>query len=179
MKKITEVEQPVVGRQYRVPCVIRYTGGKMSFWPVIGPWHEDKDIIGFDWHHFHYDVRFLSKAQMNTLSPFRSEAYALVSVFTNETGIRGARDTEQPVLHWKRRLLKREMPDFPSTSSVDGSKNKLSTNIEAAFKDVKMTCMTCPHRGFKLTGLPVKDGNVVCNGHGLKWNLSTGEMVPR
>ena len=40
--------------------------------------------------------------------------------------------------------------------------------------------MFCYGRGFRLAGLPVQpDGTVVCPGHGLRWHLNTGRLVPR
>ena len=177
MDKISEVDSPVVGKHYLVPCVERRGDGKPSFWPVLGDWHEDAAIIGFKWHHYHYDARFLTGKQLRSLAAFRSESYALVAVFTNEAMRRDV-SVKQPDVVFKRRRMQREMPDFPSIG-VDGNKVVMASKIEEAFKDVKMTCMTCPHRGFRLTGLPVKDGMVICNGHGLRWNVTTGEMVPR
>jgi len=58
-------EPPIVGRYYLVPC-IKVTSAEslpVGFWPVTGPQHEDKEIIGFAWRHWHYDFRFLTHAQ--------------------------------------------------------------------------------------------------------------------
>lgn len=38
----------------------------------------------------------------------------------------------------------------------------------------------CPHRGISCRGVIAEsDGGVVCPGHGLKWNLETGQLVSR
>lgn len=74
--------------------------------------------------------------------------------------------------------MMRPMPVFPAF--LDGNKIHIASVLEEQFKDVKLKCKTCPHRGMSLEQLPVAvDGTVVCNGHGLKWHLETGSMVPR
>lgn len=37
----------------------------------------------------------------------------------------------------------------------------------------------CPHRGIDLTPFARPDGTAICPGHGLRWNLATGELMPR
>lgn len=38
-------------------------------------------------------------------------------------------------------------------------------------------CMRCPHRGFDLRQIPVRDGRIVRPGHGLVWDATTGEPI--
>lgn len=72
------------------------------------------------------------------------------------------------------------MPDFP-LQDENGHSLGWHKLLERAYESVKLpSCLKCPHRGMSLKNLPQDEhGNVVCNGHGLKFNLKTGEMVSR
>ena len=51
-----------IGTKWPVLCVKgEWNGYKNIWWPVIGPLHEDHEIIGFNDYHFHLDLRFISK----------------------------------------------------------------------------------------------------------------------
>ena len=152
--KISDVSDPVVGNSYLVPC-IKYDTPIRQWWPVIGEWHEDADL-GLPVWHFHFDFRFLE-----------IEGYGMGRVQTSRF-----REREMPIV-WRRMKMLRQMPEFP------GRKLTAWKALERKFMELKMKCMTCPHRGMPLQGQPIIDGMVVCNGHGLRWKISTGEMVPR
>jgi hypothetical protein len=71
----------------------------------------------------------------------------------------------------RRRKCHREFPEYPRV--LAGWMNAL----EKSCADLTMRNMTCPHRGMPLESCP-RDGDVVtCPGHGLRWNVKTGEMV--
>lgn len=58
MKRIEDVKSPEVGKFYLVRCIDHpNVKGNHRWLPVIGPWHEDAEIVGFSDHHFHYDWR--------------------------------------------------------------------------------------------------------------------------
>jgi hypothetical protein len=180
LQKIEDVENPQVGKFYLVPCVERFLSlGGGRFWPVIGTWHEDADI-GVENHHYHYDWRFFSDKDFNSprargSSYFEDTAYNLGKVLTPSDSDKD----HPPEIVWRRKKMNRQMPEFPILN-YDGTRTKIAVKLEAEFKSVKMKCMTCPHRGMSLKRLPVApDGTVVCNGHGLKWNIKTGAMVER
>jgi hypothetical protein len=171
MQKVSELtSEPEIGKFYLVPCVPTDDG---EWWPVIGPKHEDLEHIGFPVEHYHYDLRFFSGDQLKATmlglpSPMmrKSDDYALMAVA--HSGKCG-----KPID--KYRKCQRPMPDFP-VKFVQAWFPKL----EAAYKSVKLSsCLKCPHRGLPLKGLSVKDALVVCPGHGLRWNVQTGEMVSR
>jgi hypothetical protein len=173
MKKIEEVDCPQVGKFYLVACVLNE---HLGWLPVVGNWHEDSDI-GINVYHYHYDVRFFTERYMNRdgKSAMTRIATEAANVFVKGTD---ADKNNPPKVVYKRRMMRREMPDFPD-KDYSFKKPKLLIILEEKFKDVKMICMTCPHRGMRLKGLPTKDGTVVCNGHGLKWDLATGKVIPR
>lgn len=161
---MTPNKQQIVGKSYLIPMIFH----KRAFWPIVGPWHEDADI-GFSKHHFHFDIRFLTDTQYKILS--RRSVSPLGRVQTNPDG-----EMEIQVL-LKRRKMRREWEEFPAYHW--GSPVEFVAELENRFADQTMKCMTCPHRGMPLDSLPVKDGAVVCNGHGLKWDVKTGRMIRR
>jgi hypothetical protein len=174
--RVSEIEdEPVIGKFYMVPCV--WADGDWQ--PVIGPRHEDKEHIGFDELHFHKDPRFISDREVMqgfdwavsrtsrviTCSPAQWElASVLVKI---EHGPRE-----------RRRKCHRRMPTFPADITSAG-RPAWQLKLERAYEGATLACMRCPHRGIPLDGLPVKDGKVICPGHGLAWDVSTGELVPR
>lgn len=162
MMNIEDVISPTIGKFYDVPCVLLRSTGR--FWPIIGTWHEDADI-GVPNFHFHYDARFLS---MDQFASGGNSPRILGKVHIN--GVPGEASCV-PLVVRKRRKALREMPEFPMAAFV--------TKLEKDYADQKMKCMKCPHRGMDLKWLPTKDGTVVCNGHGLKWDLATGKLIPR
>jgi len=168
------VAKPQVGSFYLVPCYLRADHGINAWWPVAGPRHEDADI-GFREEHYHLDARFMSSAMWEAMSVhsepvINGERFRLSRVTINVT---------PDMIQHRCMRMNRQMPDFPARMT-DGKISGICTTLEKQFTDVRMKCMTCPHRGMPLTGLPVRpDGTVVCNGHGLKWHLATGVMVSR
>jgi nitrite reductase/ring-hydroxylating ferredoxin subunit len=78
----------------------------------------------------------------------------------------------------KRKICRRVMPDFPMQITSAG-RPVWQKKLERAYKATNAKCGRCPHRGLPLNGLPVKDDKVICPGHGLQFNVKTGEMIPR
>lgn len=177
---------PVVGRRHLVPCV-QVDGSRIARWsdspewvPVLGPEHDDAEIIGLHARHWHYDVRFLSNRQFDRAKgsasqtiPRGRDADALIAVIASDAVLDGPRVL--PV------RCRRQMPEFP-VRMADGRPSHFAAALEAAYAGhrLKPDCRVCPHRGIPLAGLPVSDdGVVVCSGHGLAWDLRTRGMVRR
>jgi hypothetical protein len=183
LKKIDDVERPQIGKYYLVPCIWdRWLGASERWIPVIGDWHNDPEI-GAAFYHFHFDLRFFSVNMMTV----ESQAETLMarvqrSPVPFETGSEEER-RGAPSINFRNKRMMREMPDFPACSpqSKPGGKANLLRKLEYLYRDVVLKdCLTCPHRGMNLKNLPRKeDGTVICNGHGLKWNLQTRRMVER
>lgn len=175
IQKIEDVKNPQVGRFYLVPCVEFYPSviSKKQMLPVIGPWHEDADI-GFEPHHFHYDVRFCSDKIFTPLYIIRGHLYraSVPEVFNEDSKI-------PPTVTYCRRKMRRQMPDFPK-ARPNAKRPEWQIELEQKYSTHVLKCHTCPHRGMSLDGLPIDaQGRVVCNGHGLRWNLNTGRLSPR
>lgn len=172
MMRIENVKTPVVGKFYFVPC-IHTDQTRLQSWdtwiPIIGPWHEDAEIIMFEAPHFHLDWRFVQYIRFDELG----RNHSLVACSTV-----GGNSASQPTVVYKRKMMWREMIEFPS-STTSGEVPWMRT-LEAKYKNHQLKCNTCPHRGMSLEGLPQDEqGRVVCNGHGLRWNLKTGKLAPR
>ena len=169
-----------MGQTYLVPCVA--PGG--YFWPVLGPKHEDAELIGFDKRHYHYDIRFLSNHDLTLLAaksagipgfpglflvaPARIAAELLRFVLTD----RPDRELGEPVLQPRR--CHRSMPHHPELPPWIPA-------LEERYRDKCLkTCGTCPHKGLPLHTLAADaDGVIECPGHQLRWRKSTGELVPQ
>lgn len=147
--------------------------------PVIGTWHEDVEIIGIHAYHFHYDPRFMNNRQLDDVNHAMSNS-PLVKILTRTVAGLGGESVESPPVIILRRMMRRVMPEFPVKSATGEFVAKWFPALEKKFKhhNVK-NCKNCPHRGMPLKGLPVKDGAVTCNGHGLRWNVETGNLVAR
>jgi hypothetical protein len=176
-ERIDQVDGPaVVGRQYLVPCV--RLNWRKGWWPVTGPEHDDAEYIGIARRHWHYDVRFLTAPQLRRVWPEGDPrpAAALARILFADA-VEG-----EPV--WRRLRCRRPMPDFPLEMldyHGDVFHSPFAAKLEDAYAGARLKpgCRTCPHRGVPLTGLEARDGVVVCPGHGLAWNLTTGELARR
>jgi hypothetical protein len=172
MKRVAELEhEPEVGKYYLVPC-IDYHG---RWLPVLGTEHEDSAIIGFANHHWHSDLRFLPDRMIESASVGRKlsctpEQFMMARVTIDLTH-------QLPVERKMR--CRRLTPVFPLVP-VGSSAFPWMPALENAYKDVKLNCARCPHRGFPLSADNADEhGNVVCAGHGLMWNLESGRLVSR
>ena len=155
-----------IGRYYRVPCV------EVPMWrcmvPLFGPLHEDTEIIGFPEEHWHIDWRFTSPAFMERWV-YKRIPHGTVLSRKNAVG----------AVEIRPRKCRREMPVFP-THPYSGKPVFWLADLEKAHAEARLKCgMICPHRGLPLAGCPAKDGVVVCPGHGLAWDVETGDLVRR
>jgi hypothetical protein len=170
MPEIASPTEPVIGKLYSVPCVVLARGLSAvrkagSMVPVMGPLHEDAKYFAVKDHHYHLDFRFIEARQWRELNDlFR---LPMTVVVTQDQVARVA------VVRMK---CKRAMPTFP-----EAPRPEPMVRFESDYVDKAMCpkAMICPHRGLCLKGLPVVDGAVTCPGHGLRWNVETGAMVPR
>jgi len=162
---------PVVGRIYLVPCARLCYGingfDRAAWWPLIGPTHADGEL-GVHAEHRHYDPRFLTDRQLSSLmhgegAPSTGRGWK--SVFGTVLSMNGAVTELRDV---RRRCLRALRPHpFP---------NALRPKIAASHVPLSM-CLRCPHRGFNLRQVPVRDGLIVCPGHGLVWDAETRQPV--
>lgn len=168
---IEDVKEVVIGRYYRVPTVIvPGLPPRLAVVPVIGPSHEDADIIGFPHRHYHPDRRFVSDAwldQYNHLHAVAGHWSVVYSFFINE------RDTGMIEGPRKRMVCKRLVASFRKDAPW------LAKLEKAYCSDKLRDGHICPHRGISCAGVKAESDGVVCPGHGLKFSLTTGRLVSR
>ena len=145
-------EPPVVGQHYLVPCVkIHVFYGVYHEAVLHGSWHEDAELIGFADHHWHIDLRFVSRNYYKLLSIY-GESSAYNAVVTQDIML------GEPKL--RRRRCKREFPPF---------RRGILPELHAAFAGRSLINGHCPHKGHDLRGIPTVDGCVTCPLHGLQF----------
>ena len=157
-----------VGKMYRVPCVRRlYTRDAADFsgsgWvPVIGPIHDDKEVIGFAPLHLHRDTRFEDTSRDWRLNTPLGRLARVESV-----GVHEALGIPIPIRHqYSLRQRKcRRLTDVWTPV-------RFTQSLEEAYRRCRIgPDGLCPHRGIPLAiGARLKDGSTVCAGHGLRWS---------
>lgn len=174
--------EPVVGLKYLVPCIRDYKSSRETILLAVrGAKHSDPEI-GFSREHYHYDLRFFSDEEIREIASSNSalagEAY---SVFIHELAEKlmhfVSQNTSARVVEAVKRCY-RKTPVFPSYDDK-GNCHSFVRRLEEIYKEEKMKCLTCPHKGFDLRGEPVRDGKVICPGHGLRWRVKGGRLSPR
>ena len=158
-----------VGKFYMVPCVHGnlFWLDKVAWWPVMGPFHEDREYIGFADRHYHLDMRFLQTRAYRQLSADdRGREFAIVLHEHHSYSL------SEPVL--RRMKCKRRMPDYPHW------RVPWLRQLERAYADTPLKPgRVCPHKGANLSTMtPDKSGCVTCPLHGLRWNAETGRLAP-
>jgi nitrite reductase/ring-hydroxylating ferredoxin subunit len=154
--------EPVVRRFYMVPWVTYQvcTGERFSV-PIIGHAHHDKEYFNAASPHYHIDRRFVNQA---TLKQFNS--WTRRSVMAGNIVAR-----VKEIVHRERRktCCVRRMPKV----------NLAHQMFIAAYRDHRIDPANpvCPHKGFNLSGQPVRDGVIQCPLHGLCWDAVTGEAT--
>lgn len=175
-----------IGKMYWVPTVA--TAIHREPIAVMGPLHEDAQDVGFDPYHYHADPRFISERNLLrhlgwTLAPSYAQG-----TLNKPVSIRpehapdswGERDREwwplidhKPVL--RLRKCHRTMPTFlwwwaPWLQGLEARHKGCTLNLDDPI---------CPHRGIPLSGVPRLEDDpdvAVCPGHGLLWNMRTGDL---
>lgn len=157
-----------------VPCIkVLYYSGLSDWVPILLPKHTDVEL-GITREHYHIDWRFVGKWRFEHIINCRKQigdpdgvhmGFILGEEATTEA-------FDKPVM--KRMQCKRQHGVFPNLANVPQQVEK--SCVGKTLKDN----MICPHRGIDLSGLePDNEGNIVCPGHGLKFNLQSGEIVHR
>ncbi len=186
IKKITEVDTPIIGQKYLVPCYLvnskdRSYSPQSLFFPdgwipvlVVAGTHADADL-GVEDEHLHFDTRFIARNLVN-MSGLHYTA-AIVQVFRQHW------DWEQleslRLIQWRVRKCFRDEQVFPQSHHF---MTQVNNAIAPNYKNHVMGGdWVCPHRGMCLKGWAVKQiANkrvVTCPGHGLIWDADTGGLI--
>lgn len=169
IQKITELKsEPVVGKFYLVPCV--YVDERWV--PIIGQPHADPEL-GVSMVHYHHDIRFaeLDDFLIGTNAQIAATVFPKVDVAVGVVTPQSWANTPPKLIKME---CRRSMIEFP-----DRDRDRYEPfHKEYIGRDVK--CGRCPHRNMPLESLPQdKDGNVICNGHGLKISMRENKVIQR
>ena len=168
-----------------------------QWWPIAGPWHEDRRWIRFDQHHYHVDWRFVEReriekvvkaergfcgdghgqliagqvitAQLIVPEPYRAKR-ARADVLPP-----GPRDA------WMRALRRRCVDEWPVSWHESENWTDWIKDLEHAFEAKHLVRkgdrIFCPHKAMELSDRPVEeDGTIECPLHGLRWCIRTGRL---
>ncbi len=169
-----------IGRYYMIPCVKTnrlQRVGRGEWVPVIGPLHEDADIVGFPYPHWHVDWRFASKKQVQRIGrgPLGFDERRLfaqpIQYHLSDGKTLLIESGPDPIL--RRIKCKREMPAYPFAAAREAWLSKL----EHAYAHCRLKQKICPHRNLPLEGVEQHGDTVTCPGHGLRWHITTGKLV--
>lgn len=158
-----------IGRYYRVPAVlVNEWWGYVGWVPVIGPKHEDAEIIGFPGQHFHVNWRFAPREIWKQFgdSPWEGQHFAFPIQCPDS---RGAQVIERgPEVRLMK--CKRDPGAFPMARA----EKRWLPELRAKYACTKLLNGACPHRGIPVSAMH-RDGDILtCPGHGLQWNAVTG-----
>lgn len=168
----------VVGRRYKVPCIRRvccdrFQSDQRADWiPVIGPIHDDKEVIGFAPLHLHRDYRFIKETPFSFNPSDALSRLGRVQRVNDDDGLNdddGWRfTTECAIKHRKCIRLTDVWTPVGFTRPLEEAYRRCRIGPDAL----------CPHRGIPLAaGARLPDGSTVCVGHGLRWSAK-GELLP-
>lgn len=182
--RIDEIQgPPTQGRFYLVPCVwVALYRPQMEWWPVDGPCHEDNEIIGFAKHHFHVDVRFLTKDQLCSIGD-GLEGSAEERAHAVAVGARGGLPSDAATLikvEWRRRRCRKALTRPAWQHQRPGSwPDKVKKHFAGQrCRHNAAGRLICPHRGADLSNRSAENGVIECPLHGLLIDAATGVVLP-
>ena len=158
---------------------------KPQWWPVHGPLHEDREIIGFPHQHYHIDWRFLNKRQRESASaPERLAALynvPITAIVLSEDPIKRAFLSERPPAdpgsHQYARTKRLRYHGIPWPPGGQFLLHRWYAKLAEAYREHSLKPgLICPHRGADLSGIAPQDGIIICPMHGLQWHAQTGTL---
>jgi hypothetical protein len=177
-------DRPVeIGRYYLVPCIrllprnlvqsYHIAAGRDGWIPVLGPKHEDAELIGFPNTHLHVDLRFVDtrtwqRQQDRTWRTVSTDFYAKPITLRDQST-----DRLYTHEHDTRQLRAKRQPSWFPRQYAPWIQNLSSAFAECTLKPGNL----CPHRGLPLAPFADARGIAVCPGHGLAWNLNSGRLA--
>lgn len=163
-----------VGKFYRVPTVHGEWNGMITNWPILGPWHEDKELVPhFTDYHYHFDFRFMNREEWARHRHDKPHGAVLWHAPERER-YSGSSVHLGPIV-MRRRKCHREMPTFP----IDylRGEHPLPLVYQKHKADSLGANMQCPHRGVSLESIKPICGVIVCPLHGLCFDSETKKVI--
>ncbi len=177
----------VEGRFYLVPTVRAKWYGKVADWPVIGPLHEDREILGFDLDHYHVDARFLPRDYPDIFRAFSGPVHA------DTWAVRRAKNWGEPMPSLPSPVLKRRkcvrasVPFSLPWSAAVTPVHELRRRFAGQQCVMGKGGWVCPHRKASLGSIEPEVGTapdgspahvITCPLHGLRIDAVTGLVLP-
>ena len=160
-----------VGKTYMVPVARGNWCEEDGDWVIMGPWHEDADILKFPEEHYHIDPRFLPRRCIRGVNRF-NWANAPLCRYT-------LFDRCLPVFYLglQPRVCIRRMPPHPFERGLGGiSYQKLAESVRG--RPLNLERPICPHRGMDLSTAS-RHGCIKCPLHGLQFDAKTGCVLEK
>lgn len=163
-----------VGKFYKVPTVRAEWNGMIADWPIIGPWHEDKELVPhFESWHYHFDFRFMNRQEWRRHRSSKAHG-AVIHQESGHPKFRGSAIPIGPIV-LRRRKCHREMPTFPIDAS--NGNHPLPQVYEKHKADSLGANLQCPHRGVSLESIKPICGVIVCPLHGLCFDAESKKVI--
>lgn len=180
---------------YLVPCVpipeklaSLYLSYEDGWVPVLIPPHidhetafrttEDGQVIPVETSfHFHVDMRFI-KSDLPLGGSVGVSVKMIAMSFDlcdHDTPNDEIEDLVEDLVEWKlKKCYQLTIDDF------ENSVVPLMYEPAVIAEGLKLTDKgVCPHQKTCLRGVPAANGTIVCPAHGLKWNIQSGDLIPR
>lgn len=171
---------PEIGSWFSVPCYPfpalpkqqRNRKSRRKEWewlcPVLLPAHEDSKLLNFPFWHYHVDFRFFTDNALNkyweNISLIRMDLVEIKKELFNSIQILLTQENtpDYSRIVWRDMMYQRHLPN--STVSL--------RPLEEAFKNYKLKCLKCPHKGVNLSDrIPDENGIITCPSHGLRFKV--------
>ena len=177
------------GNTYTTKCVraCLSTTSPPEWIPVIGPAHDDTEIIRFNDVHLHIDWRFLGprqRAKVMTLGGDVPQGIVITVVYPNDgsgpiamdKALKAVDTPNESFLKEKRKIYHGPFPPYPEEPPPHWL-----PALSKAYRDATLTPeQACPHRGTDLSDVePDDQGRITCPLHGLRWRVDTGAAEPQ
>ena len=160
------------GKTYRVPVAHGTWRHWTRDWVILGPWHDDAEIIGFPDHHYHLDPRFVPLSiWRGAKDAHRGLQYIFGAPLGAAVNPSPSWVSPQPLGLRRRKMLRQVSAN---TIALVFSNVPWEGALRAAYCGQHLHGTVCPHRGADLRGFePGADGMVVCPLHGLRFHVES------
>ncbi|WP_332772956.1 Rieske 2Fe-2S domain-containing protein [Phenylobacterium sp.] len=181
LEKVTHLSgPPVVGCSYLVPTIVYpwLLSSRTGPWPVFPNLHEDAELLGFKWDHYHIDPRFLDARTWEMADSYnlKTDALGVCQGFPLATVIGGKLRPHPPIV-WRRRVCKRELGTY--RFHYQENIGKIAKVYAGQQCERARTGWVCPHRNYPLGSIePDINGVITCPLHGLKVRADDGVVLP-
>jgi nitrite reductase/ring-hydroxylating ferredoxin subunit len=164
----------VVGQFYLVPTVFAEWDYRLDHWPVIGPFHADKQFFDFEYGHYHIDGRFLNARQQRHAER-RFYTFTAQIQRTPLMTKEGTLNDPMPKTELRRRKCHVSHLDYEHHHEVPVK--KLLNHFAGQQCAHGKAGWICPHQKASLGSVAAIDGVITCPLHGLRIDATSGVVL--